>query len=529
MQIPLMPFKILAFAPFASPSSDAWSKSPIPVDRTSLDQVLTDLKLSVYIPLPDTLSPSGGVEIRIAGMKDFHPDRIIQNSDLLNNLMDFRAYIKKAKSQGVPVAEINAEIKNRPGLPHLTPEPETSKPGKSAGSAIDNILDMVDLPDTTTSDGSNASPAPAGHHTLLTQVDMALDQILNHIYADPTFMTLESAWRGLHFLLQRQSKNTAVKIEIIPASADTLADALDHHLPHLVQELPSLIIVDLPLNNTAVSLNHLEKIAGFAETLMVPAICWVSKDFLYLDHWKDINTLPFLPNHLDEAHYAKWHKLEQSSAGTWLSVTCNRLPSRYPYGKDNTPRQVDFSENAHPWISPVWGAAGVIARSFDQTGWPTRFTDIQNVYLEDLPLNTLEQDKPLATETHFTHDRLDQFKRIGIMPLSGVRNKDIAVMPFDITVAGISLQYQLILSRITQFVFWCIDHLGHTGDPAGIASDFKKAFSMFWQNSGFQLPDDMEITTGKPDDENKIPLYISFTPQPGILPVKQKIELGFRV
>ena len=52
---------------------------------------------------------------------------------------------------------------------------------------------------------------------------------------------------------------------------------------------------------------------------------------------------------------------------------------------------------------------------------------------------------------------------------------------------------------------------------------------MFWEKSGLHAPEDMVITAGKPGQDNKIPLDISFTPQPEILPLKQKIELEFSI
>ncbi len=49
MQIPSMPFKILALAPFRSNNDTAWSEDPIQIDKTNLDQVINELRLSFYV------------------------------------------------------------------------------------------------------------------------------------------------------------------------------------------------------------------------------------------------------------------------------------------------------------------------------------------------------------------------------------------------------------------------------------------------------------------------------------------------
>ncbi len=520
MQIPSMSYKVLALAPFRAVNNVTWSENSIPVDKTDLDQVIADLGLSLYVQIPGELCPAGGFDIKISRFKDFHPDQLVQNINYLKNLVNAGEFIKNAMAKGTPIPEINRRIQEWPNLPHLTLETETPKPEKSSTSAIDNILDMVALPDEQTS----TSPQKLG---ILNQIDNILKKILNHIFSDKTFSELEAIWRGVKLFFQQVGKNGDIKLEIVPVSSETLSDTLDALTATLVQDLPSLIIVDLPFSNSSLSLEHLEKIANFSETLMVPAICWVTKDFLYLDSWKDFGKLPFLPNHLDESHYAKWHKLEQSSAGRWMAVTCNRILGRYSYGYDNKPRNIYFNEKKQLWISPVWAVAGLMAQSFVKTGWPTRFTDHQKISIEDLPLNSENTGKPVTTETFFTNNRLDQFKRIGIMPLTCIQNKDIAFTPVETTVAGNSLRYQALLSTLTKFIFWCLDNFSKDLEPSAIEDTFIKAFSMFWEKTGHLVYEEIRISAGEPGPDNRIPLHIEINPPLGILSSGQKIELEF--
>ncbi|MBW1858381.1 MAG: type VI secretion system contractile sheath large subunit, partial [Deltaproteobacteria bacterium] len=115
------------------------------------------------------------------------------------------------------------------------------------------------------------------------------------------------------------------------------------------------------------------------------------------------------------------------------------------FRKDNKPRTIPFEEQNPLWISPVWALGSLICQSFVEAGWPTRFTDWQQIQIEDLPLHTKDQDTPLPTEASFDRDRIDQFIRSGIIPLAAAQSKDIAFVPDEITVGDTSLRFQLLL------------------------------------------------------------------------------------
>ena len=89
---------------------------------------------------------------------------------------------------------------------------------------------------------------------------------------------IESVWQGIEYLLRQGMGNGEMSLEIIPVSQDTLDDLMTH----LIEHLPSLILVDLPLDNSPRSLGLLEKIALFSETLLVPTLCWITPQFFYL-------------------------------------------------------------------------------------------------------------------------------------------------------------------------------------------------------------------------------------------------------
>ena len=520
MQIPSMPFKILALAPFRSINDTAWSEDPIQIDNTNLDQVINELRLSFYVSIPKDLCPEGGLEIRCKRLKDFHPDSLIQSNAFLKNLLDAKRFIQETRAKGLSSREIGTRLKEWPNLPPIQIKTEPQKPKKSSAGALNNILKIVTLP------GESPSP-PSGTHPLTDQIDTIFQQVLSYIFSHEKFRNLEALWRGLKLIMRQGGIDGKIRLEIVPVSFETLDETLNNLTAELIQDLPSLVLVDLPFDNSPRSLGFLEKIARLSEKLLVPTVSWVTPKFLYLDTWQDLEKLPFLPHYLEEPAFAKWRRLKATSSANWLAVTCNRFLTRYGYGKNNKPRLVPFVEHRGLWSSPVWAIGCLLAQSVARYGWPTRFTEWQHIRLEDLALNTTDKSMNLPTEAAFAEDRIHQFVKGGIMPLTAQQGKDVAFTPAETTLTGGSLSYQAFVSRIIQFLLWCKDNFKKDFEPFELQKDLNQTFSLFWEKTGHSAPENLEISAGRPGPDNQIPLRIALKPSRQILPTGEKVEMEF--
>ncbi|MFX1555365.1 MAG: type VI secretion system contractile sheath domain-containing protein, partial [Promethearchaeota archaeon] len=262
-------------------------------------------------------------------------------------------------------------------------------------------------------------------------------------------------------------------------------------------------------------------------TLLIPAITWIRPAFFHIDTWGDIKKLSFLPHYLEEPPFARWQSLKRTPAARWLAVICNRFLARYPYGKDNTPRRMYFEEHDPLWISPVWALGSLVGRSFVETGWPTRFTDWQRIRIEDLPLNAEDPKNPLPVEAYFDRDRIDQLIRSGIIPLASVRGKDIAFAPDETVVGGVSLAYQLLVSRIIQLITWCRDHFERGLEGNDLEVELRQAFGEFWERTGHHGPENLMIAAARSTPDGRIPVRITLEPSRQIQPSREKVELDF--
>lgn len=519
MQINPAQFKILALGPFTAEPSEIWQDAPLKVDRHNLDAAMATVNIRLFLPLEGDLSPEGGLDFHFDCLKSLHPDGLVARHPYLNQLVQARAFLAESRAQGHPADRIRQGLRQWKSLPPIEiPEAESRPQSAKSRSAVENILDMVAIPTKEHHiDSQRASHDP---------IDALLQQVLGKLFGHGPFQQIESAWRGLRLLLQRGALQESVSVRIAPVHPENLVDSLEALTPFLINDLPGAVLLDMPFDNSPLAMERLASAAEWAADLMVPLVAWIPPGFLQIDAWQDLSALPFIPHHLEGPEYAKFRKLCASDQGHWICLTCNRFLIRYPYGKENPPRQVSFREPGPLWISPVWAMGGLIAMAMSQTGWPTRFTDRNQFQIQDLALHALPGLPPMVLEALMDRDRLDQFQRAGISPLTGQAGRDHAFVPRAVTTSGRSLAHQLLAAQVTQFVLWCKDNLPAETNPAALETQLRLAFQVFSEQSRPPGFEDVRIKAGLCNDQGRIPVEIVVTPASFVLPSQEPIEMN---
>ena len=527
MRIPTIPFTILALAPFCPRQECMGSSKPVAVDLFSMDEAVEHLEPTIYIPVPRNVCPAGGITLTFRSIKDFNPDRIVANNDYLKGIHDAGQFIAEAVKNGIPARDIAGKISTAwPDLPIETTVMDTDDPQQSneqSTSRVDDILSMVATP---------ASPQPkasVGATQWKVQCDKLLSTLLEYVFDNTDFRTCEASWRGIE-LLVRQGKikeGEGVFVHTVPITGDGLANTLEELSTDLAANPPNLVLVDVPFDNTVRSINILDKVTTFAETLMVPAVCWITPGFFNMNTWDDLRRVPYIKHHLEDASYAKWRKLKELPGSHWTAITCNRFLTRFTYTRDNGKGTVSFQEKEPLWLSPVWALGTLICQSVSHFGWPCRFTDYMNINLADLALTDSESDIPTSTEMILSEDRLAEFVEVGITPLQSGKGKDSAFIPKEVTRAGGSLKYQLFVAKVLGFLWWCRDNMDREIRTGDIGINLTTAFDLFWQNTGQPTPDDLKIRAGTAEGDESISLTIRMTPPRSVLTGGYALEMTF--
>ena len=479
---------------------------------------MAELKPNFKLLLPQTLCPNGGIEITCSRLQDFHPDSLARNTPFLRHLLEARGFLEKARASSKPQREIKDGLNQWPDLPELT-QGFNIKKSDPASKRVDRLLDVVDLP-------REMSASTINNTGFNGNVETIIQKTFEAIFQHQPFKSAEAAWLGLNLLLQKKTGHEQVKVNIASASRDTLQETLNRLLPEMIDNPPTLIVVDLPFSNSARDLELIKAVATFSETLLAPLLLWITPDFFHLKTWNDLNKRPYLPHFLETAPYAKWRSLKQTDMAKWLMVTCNCFIMRYPYGLRNKPSLFHFEETGLPWLAPVWAIADLIVQSHLKTGWPTRFTDWQRFRVEGLALRSGSRGR-YPTETIFSMDRADQLIRSGITPLIGIANKDFVCTPTETSLGGISIGDQIYLSIIIDYILKLHESGQINSKDDMLENDIRKSLIHFLGASLEPAADAIYVSAGPVDSNGRIPVAIRILPEGTIPPLGHPIELTF--
>jgi type VI secretion system protein ImpC len=517
-EIPSIPYTILVMASFATEIEEPWSDGLLEFDSQEPDSILAALHSSIFISLPTSLCPTGGLKIVFSKGRDFTPDGLIVCQPFLSDLVEAGKYLDDAVRKKISVDEIQQGLAKWPNLPPVHFAQASRVTAKTPQSkTLDAILSIVALPD----EGRKTRVSlPNGYNEILVQ-------ILNQIFSDPAFRMMESAWQGLQLLAHECATDNNIRLLLVPVSQSTFESTVDALLPSLVQDPLSLLLVDLPFDGSSNSMSQLNKLADLSQSLLVPALAWITPNFFQVSTWDDFDRLAFLPHHMAQQMFSKWKKLHQSPAGRWLCLLCNRFLYRYPYGPDNRPRNIDFIETGRPWLAPVWAAAKLISQRVSRSKWPTGTSAWQTNRLEDMALDMSKMAHPAPVEKVFANSRLEQLERCGIVALTSHQGSDSVFLSSNTMVSsGSSLDYQSLICLVTRFTLWCKDTFTEDIRGEELAAALKQAWKSYQDHQQTSY-EDMEMKVRISDSGQQATVHLEWLPSRRVLLSGQELVLEF--
>ncbi len=261
---------------------------------------------------------------------------------------------------------------------------------------------------------------------------------MNKILHHPNFQALESAWRGLDWLLQGVQKHKAVEVRIIDLSFEELmadlsaAEELEASgLYQLLVDVPaqrgeadpwSVFVGNYLFEMTGPHVEALGRIAKVARQASAPFLAGVTPQV-------------FEPSFaLEEDEEAAWTALRQLPEAALLSLVGPRFLVRVPFG-ENT-RTIDAFEFEEYTKSPDWrgylfsnaalACARLMAESFGKDGWAFRPGSQLDLGGMAMHVTRDEDDEPVATlaETWLTPPVSKRVAAWGIIPLLCVKGRD---------------------------------------------------------------------------------------------------------
>jgi type VI secretion system protein ImpC len=268
---------------------------------------------------------------------------------------------------------------------------------------------------------AQANPDPR-QPEMIAQTDAAIAGEMRAILNHPRFQALESAWRGVFFLLSRLETGEDLKIYILdmPQAEAMSAPGLAELRRIAVDEAartpgaqPWAVIAGLyafgPEHEPA-----LASIAAIASAAGAPFLSGLTPETVGLTK--------------------AFQKLRRSADARWVGLALPRFLLRLPYGKDTASTEsFAFEEMPSPpeherylWGNPAIACAYLLGEAFTRQGWEMRPGAVS--LIEGLPLHVYRRNgeselKPCA-EVLLTEDAAELLLECGFMPLVSIKRSD---------------------------------------------------------------------------------------------------------
>lgn len=419
------------------------ARKPHRVDVDNLDELIERLKVTVSVPFGDE---GEAVSVPIKSMDDFHPDQLVENIPVLEELLQLRRDLLSRAGFDRAAKEV------------LSWSGETALPPPARGSrgvtiATDRKLSdfarLTGRPPAVEAESDTLIRRLVGpfivperdsrQDTLVARVDEALSSAMRRVLHHPHFQTVEALWRGLEFLVRRIETSSRMQIVIYDVSAEELAadlaagdDLNESGLYSLLVEQPALDANQGPLSVIAglyqfeVTPPHAEllgRLAQLAGAAGAPFVGGAGPDFL-MTPVKDWHPL------IVQA----WDALRALPASVYLGLATPRFLLRLPYGKRTDPIDAfafeEFTRQAGLsgmlWGHPAVLVANLLAETWLRDSKSMKIGGIATV--ADLPVYVYhdtdgEQIAMPCAERMFSERQAVQVSGTGINPVLSIRGR----------------------------------------------------------------------------------------------------------
>jgi type VI secretion system protein ImpC len=227
---------------------------------------------------------------------------------------------------------------------------------------------------------------------LIAALDLKISAQVNEVMHQPAFQRLESAWRGLKFVIDRTDFRENIRVEVLNLSKEDLITDFED-APELVKSGLYKIIYSAEYGQFggkpygAVFSNYevaagaqdmalLQKVAAVGAMSHAPFFASASPQFFGLKDFLGLPNLKDLESHFEGPQYTKWRALRESEDGRYVGLTLPRFLLRLPYGAATVPTKtfnfeesVDKSHDSYLWGNATYAMSTRIAESFAKYRW----------------------------------------------------------------------------------------------------------------------------------------------------------------
>jgi len=285
---------------------------------------------------------------------------------------------------------------------------------------------------------------------IIGEIDRKLSEQINLILHHQDFQQLESAWRGLHYLVNNTETDEKLKIRFMDISKEDLRRTMKRYKGLAWDQSPffkqvyeeeygqlggepyGCLVADYYFDHTPHDVDMLASIAKVAAASHSPFITGAAPSVLQMDSWQELaNPRDLTKIFTQNLEYAPWNALRNSEDARYIGLAMPRFLSRLPYGaKTNPVDEFHFEESTdgadhgkYVWSNAAYAMAVNINRSFKEYGWCTLIRGVESGgVVENLPCHTFPTDDggvdmKCPTEIAISDRREAELSKNGFIPL----------------------------------------------------------------------------------------------------------------
>ena len=293
---------------------------------------------------------------------------------------------------------------------------------------------------------------------MIARLDEKLSAQVNAIIHAEEFQQIESAWRGLHYLVFNSETDSTLKIRVMNVSKAEIYRNLrlypgarwdqsplfkavyEAEFGQLGGEPFGSIIGDYYFSHLPTDVQLLRDLSKVFGSAHAPFFAGADPTLLGMDSWTELANPRDIGKIFDTPDYAAWRGLRDQDDSIYVGLCMPRVLARLPYGAKSEPvEEFAFEEDTdghkgekYAWMNAAYAMAVNVNRAFKEWGWCTRIRGVQsggeviNLPTHTFPTDDGGVDLKCPTEIAISDRREHELAKSGLIPLIHRKNTDKA-------------------------------------------------------------------------------------------------------
>ena len=306
--------------------------------------------------------------------------------------------------------------------------------------------------------GTISADTVASIEAMIAELDRKLSEQVNLILHHEDYQKLESAWRGLHYMVNNTETDETLKIRVMAISKQELGKTLKRYKGTAWDQSPlfkklyeeeygqfggepfGAIVGDYHFDHSPPDVELLGEMAKVAAAAHAPFITGAAPSVMQMDSWNELANPRDLTKIFTTPDYAAWRSLRESDDARYLALCMPRFLGRLPYGAKTDPVDAfNFEEDSdgsdhgkYAWCNAAYAMATNINRSFKEYGWCSRIRGVEsggavvNLPTHTFPTDDGGVDMKCPTEVAISDRREAELSKNGFLAMIHRKNSDFA-------------------------------------------------------------------------------------------------------